>query len=553
MRFVLPLLLVVLVASSLLFHVDKAAEESGLDASLCPADDEKLAASATFLLDLRKPLPEMSRPGALLHDLSLELDAGTELRIFALTGDADAPRQPVGRLCKPYANADLSVNSAKDQRRTFRDCDDLPAQLAPGLRSLAGRFCARRADLEERVNALATDVPASPIANAYLVEAFEETMLELAGRPGTPVFYIFSDMLQHAEWYSQLELGWTGWRFEDFAALRERHSAPFAASLRTNLRVRVFYVPRQNLTAPPRARRVHQAFWRAYFAGATLAFEDQAPLPTYAAVPLMNLPVQAESAVREREQLERQHKEAEQQLEAVAQRLGALKRQRQLSAEGTAERAARERELRRQEQVLEAERERPRDEEARVAAANAGAESPQAQLETPPAPPEVVAAPAPDRQAQLETSTAPPQVIAAPAPEEQGLPALAESAPCGLHLQPRFLDTLTTGRRYPGNRRVNYGDATIAVGYTIDEQGATEDDGVIVLRGRSSASDPQSFDALAEDTVEVVKSWEFTLEDTAEETCARRQQRTATFTYLKKCRGAPMPSCQTLLSEIEDS
>ena len=529
LRFLLPLLAVVSVASLLLFFVDETAEESELDSNLCPADRDAITASAILLLDFQKPLHKPSSLGTLLHELSLGLDTGSELRILALTGNAEAPIRPVGNLCKPYDNTDLSVETAKDQRRTFRDCDDLPAQLAPDLRVLASRFCTRRSELEDRLNAMAAAVSPPPVANAYLDEALNETMWYFVQRPGAGALYIYSDMLQHADWYSQLELGWTGWRFEDFAAMRTASTGPLRVIPLGDLSVKIFYVPRLGLTEPPRARRVHQEFWRTYFKGAEVVFEEQPPLPQYAAVPLMNLPAQAESAARERESLQRQRQEAEHQLAAVAQEIEALKRQRERTAADEQERAERDRKLRRREQALEAERQRLREEEMLLAAASPANETPPTAPEDPGAPPETIVVQAPDAEALSRSTDLPP---------------------CGLSLHSPF-DELLAGNRYPGNRRVNYGAATLRVRYTVDEQGATVDDEIELVAEASIASESRHFDALAKDTLDVVKSWEFSFEKNGEGACAEHQQRTATFTYVKKCRGAPMPSCLTVPSTVE--
>ena len=536
-QFLLPVVAVsVVVSLLLLLYVDESADDPGFDRDLCPADTSLISASATLLLDFQKPLQPQFLPGDLLHELTFEFTADTELRVFALTDNADVPTRPVGRLCKPYSNKDLSVETAKDQRQAFRDCDDLPAQLAPGLRKLAGRFCTRRTNLESRVNALAESGVVHPVANAYLVEALNDTIQDLAGRPGTPALYVFSDMLQHAERYSQLELGLGGWGLEDLATLDEASEKLRRAILPTSLNVKIFYIPRVGLTEPPRAKRVHQDFWRAYFEGAEMEFEDLPPLPDYAVVPLMNLPARAESAAREREALQLQRQDAERRLAAVAQKIAALKRHRERAAIEERKRAERALELhrgggaRKAEQQPRHEGEQPRREEEVLRAAEIFEREP-SPLETP------------------DYASDQPELVVDRAVEVGVLSRSTGLAPCELTLRPPFVDLLV-GSRYPGNRRVNYGAAAITVVYTVDKKGATVDDEVI-LTEVSNATDSRNFDALAEDTLDVVKSWEFSFEPSGEEACAKRQRRSATFNYIKKCRGAPMPSCQTIASDIE--
>ena len=535
--FLMPLVAVAIVAFLLWFHVGKSVEPSELDGDLCPTDPDEIAVSAIFLVDLQKPLHDPSALGAILRRITLELDAGAELRVVALAGNPELPTYPVDRLCKPYDNSDLSVESAKDQRRTFRDCEDLPAQLAPGLRALASRFCSRRGDLEKRVRALAARAAAPPIANAYLAEALEETLRAFARRPGTPSLYVYSDMLQHADWYSQLELGWTGWRFDEFAS---RRAAPRRSYAATDLRAKIFYVPRRGLTEPPRAKRVHQQFWRDFFDGVQTVFEDQPPLPSYAAVTLMNLADQTESAAREREELHRRRLEAESQLAEVSEEIEALKRERQRREARESERIQRERELRRREQTLESERQRLPEEELQSVSARPASDEPRG-----------AARPASDEpRGASQSAMQPPGTATVPAPVSRPVPEAQAPPPCDLRLQPRYTDVLTANR-YPTGRRVNYGGATVAVRYAVDRAGATVDEEVVLVAERSSAVDARYFDALARDTLNVVQAWTFDFPTGGEEACVRRQERIATFDYVQKCRGAPMPSCQTVVSDVD--
>ena len=221
-------------------------------------------------------------------------------------------------MCKPYDNADLQIGTAKDQRNTLRDCDDLPAQLPASLREAADRFCDRRDALQNRVDALARNQPEMPVANSHLIEALEDTAMELSEGSGPRTIYVFSDMMQHAAWYSHLDLEWTDWHFADFTANRAAQTGrmgrrPSAA----NLAVQVYYSPRLDLTEHPRPKRAHQAFWQEYFAGAQLTFNEQPPLPAYAAEPLMDRLTPEELAALERERIEKERAEAARMLAEV--------------------------------------------------------------------------------------------------------------------------------------------------------------------------------------------------------------------------------------------
>ena len=260
-----------------------ARQRADLDDDLCPPQ-AAITASSTFLVD-GKPLdePHLTLPGNLLRDAARELGANAELRVIGGVPDADAPWRELGRVCKPYDNADLQVDQAKDQRAGDRDCDDVPAQLPVAVRDAARLFCDRRDALADRADAFAADVRPTVDA-AYLVEALEETVLDLNERPAPRHLLLLSDMVQHAPWYSHLALGWRSWHFDDFVDHREardRMHGPRPAV--DGIDVTVYLVPRRGMTDPPQAKRALLRFWHNYFDGARISFSDQPTMSSYPA------------------------------------------------------------------------------------------------------------------------------------------------------------------------------------------------------------------------------------------------------------------------------
>ena len=273
----------------------------------CRGEDAAGAGHAVFLIDLQKPLaaPHATLPGRLLHDVTLGLAARTELTVYALAEYAEAPRMLLGRLCKPYGNGDLAVGTAKDQDAATRDCDNLPAQIPSSVRASAKRFCAERDALAGRIDALAAQARNASVDNAYLVEALEDTARDFEHVAGRKSLYVFSDMMQHARWFSHLDTPWNDWDFEEFAALRESR-APLAGASpgpTGGLEATIFYLARQDATDHPRQRLVHRHFWEAYLAPSVTVFVDQAPVLQYSGVPLMDVPTEAEIVARERERI----------------------------------------------------------------------------------------------------------------------------------------------------------------------------------------------------------------------------------------------------------
>lgn len=530
----IPPLLIAVALSGVLVSFNRPNSQHELDGDLCEFATDQSGGRAVLLLDFRKPIDDanLSLPGELVRDVSMRLSTKTELRVFALSADPRAPRLPLDRICKPYDNADLQIRTAKDQPNTLRDCDDLPAQISSSLRESAERFCRRRDALNKRVEALVRNPPATPITNSYLIEALEDTAIELSEGSGPRTIYVFSDMMQHAPWYSHLDLEWTEWAFADFAAVRaEQVTRMGRTPLVSDLAVRIYYPPRADLTDQPRPKRMHQAFWRAYFAGTQLTLEEQPVLPAYAAETLMNKLTPEELAARERERIEQEREEAQRILAEVQRERAALEEELRKTAEERIQTTAppkaqpeRSAEVRRQQQSLAQRKEQlnARQAEARDIAAEEPAEEEPAKDEPPP-PSEVAEQPVDSRTDDMSERESVGQLALA---TDQS--AETELPPCDATLMPRFLDQ-DGSDIYPGRRRMNYGAATITIQYSLDETGATVDDQVTIVPEESTAQRPRLMGLFADAATRLVRNWVFEFED--EGACSRRQERSIKFEF----------------------
>lgn len=560
--FLIPPILVLIVVFSLMLFVDSPRDDVALDEDLCPSRAEEIVERAVFLLDLRKPLDaeHLSLPGQLLREVATGLDANTELRVFQLANTSYAPRASLARSCKPYNNAELAVGGSA----SGRDCDDLPGALPAAVRDRATRFCAWRDALQGRLDGLVAGQEGLSVANAYLVEAIEDTILEFSEFSGRHSLYIFSDMMQYATWHSQPESG------VEYAGLYDQAEAQtsLAPLLRTvdDLRIKIFYVPRRGVTEEARTKTDHKEFWRDYFADFSttgVEFEDQPLMAAYEVDSLASEPTEMELAAREREQLRLEREQIELALAEVEKEREALEAARQLAADERRERDAREAELKRQRELAqareaerEAEQQRLEAERLRLERERSEVESRElAEQRTQDALPQESI----DESGQSAPAlTRPPRLLLTQAPEPAG-EAIRESSaperpadqsrtaivPCVAQLKPEF----DAGSDfYPGGRRVNYGSAVITVRYALDAQGETVDDETAVVGDSSNATRPRFLDALASDTVELVKNWQFAF--TQGDACTRPQEQTAVFRYRSKCVGAPVPKCRTVQSDV---
>ncbi len=564
----IPPLLALLVVSWLALFMGTPSDELSLDADLdsdlCPSREGDIPERAVFLLDLRKPLDvgQTSLPAALLREMTMELDANTELQVFAVTGTSAAPRRLLDHACKPYDNAELGVDGAA----VAPDCNDIPSALPTSVRERASRFCEWRSRLRGRLEELAIQQRDQPVANAFLVEAIEDTVLDFAEFSGRRSLYIFSDMMQYATWHSQTE-----GIVEHIAFVEPRQvGTSFAPPPRIvdDLRVTIFYLPRRGVTEDSQTRIDHKDFWRDYFAdfaGTDIEFEDQPVMSAYEAESLATEPTEIELLAREREQLRLEQEEIERALAAVERERTALETARQLAAE---EREAREAQLRRQEELARARESEREVERQRLEAERIRLQEERSEVERRLVAGTLAAQPAEDavaRESNLEprespvASISPPRSILARSVDpdageetaERAVPhsSVDSSAPgiahCATQLKPEFA---TAGDFYPGNRRVNYGGAVITIRYALDTEGETVDDETTVVVESSNATRSRFLDALVQDTVELVRSWEFAY--TQGDACERSQVQTAVFRYRSKCVGAPVPKCRTIQSGV---
>ena len=570
-----------------------------LDADLCPTDTAEIRGSATFLFDFRKPLfvDRPSRAGDLLHQVALALPGHVEMQVFTLAASSASPRTLVGRLCKPYDNHEIRVETAKDQRAGVRDCDDLPAQIPDGVRASAIRFCLLRDGLRTRVDALAWQSmsQAEEVDGAYLVEALEDSWIDFESRRPPHVLYVFSDMMQHAHWYSHLDVPWTDWSYGEFRTALGLQTWSFDRQPGgAGMRVEVFYLPRNGRTDQPRPKRVHQQFWREYFADAEVVFHEQPSVPNYAAKRLMNVPTEAEQVAQEREEAERllrQVREEQAALEREQQELQRRAEAERLAAAGVAD----DRETTPPVTETEGEATPALDTEAEFPAASppgteaesgaaptviAEAESEAAptviaEADSEAAPTVIVeaeseAAPGPITEAESEPAPTLPGEDEAPAAAEVAAPTRAdpppETAPSsdaatdvsdvgepesvgdapegGVDVEPtpdepslpacavRLAPGVNEEAPYPSGGQFDFGNAVIVVRYAVDEAGTTPDDLVEVVQERSQLDRQSMFPRFARSARQTVQGWRFTFDDPDDTSCTREQTRLIGFQFI---------------------
>lgn len=519
-----PLLLLAVVGVAFAFLSGSSGRDVERDADLCPVQENRIRGSSVFLVDLRKPVAKDGvGPGELLRQITMWMGANEELRVVLLMGSSASPRGPLSRLCKPYENADLQIDTAKDGNGSgLRDCTQLPAQIPPDLRESATRFCALRTALESRLNSLALDAARDEeeLSNAYLVEAIEDIKLDLQLRTAPHVLYLFSDMMQHARWYSHLEVDWNEWDHAGFSELLAAQPWHFGFSGNPDLRAEVFYLPREGLTDQPRASRLHQQFWRDYFDESDVRFHVQSVSPGYAARPLMNRVDEAQLWAEERAAAEELWAQIERERESLRRQQEELARQAARTA--NEERRAETQRTVRTEQPVSAPSAQVRT--SSYARGNASARVPDAEKPTPAAP--QLAGEGEDAQHGQEPVDIESQDSSGAFESEPEQPEARAACELVLLAANEELSPL-----YPRGGRMNFGEAVVAVRYVVDDSGETVDQEIEVVSELSQVDRERYFELFAESAVETVRRWRFAFADAGAQSCTRRQSRTTSFHF----------------------
>ena len=241
------------------------------------------ARTATLVFDLTKPLDGVS-PSGVFRTIAGGLKKNAKIRVFSVTDSPEAPLVLLDRFCKPYDNAELFVAQAKDQTGPTRDCSELPAQIGRALRESAASYCRRRGNVERRLDGLAhgNRVRGDGVGSAHLAEALDLLRNDEEVQTDHHVLFVYSDMLQHSDWYSHLETEWEDWRDPGGSGL------PWSTTkLRNPIRreysgeIEVYYIPRIGLTDSTGPRARHQTFWQEFLAGADVRYRDQSPMAGY--------------------------------------------------------------------------------------------------------------------------------------------------------------------------------------------------------------------------------------------------------------------------------
>ncbi|MDD9962103.1 MAG: hypothetical protein OXU70_08430 [Gammaproteobacteria bacterium] len=532
----------------------RGSDDARFDEDLCPATASGPSGLAVLLFDLTKPLHGLppGLPGQMLRELTLELERDTEVRTYLLTGSSSAPRVLVKRLCKPFDTDAVQVAPAKDHHGGTRDCDDLPAQMAADQRRYAARFCALREAIESRLDTLAQRASQDSweVTGAHMVEALDQTQAEFLSHGGSRrVLYVFSDMMQHADWYSHLDQPAETWSFDDYVRLRDsshRLRGRYRWGGTADIDVHIHYVPREGLTDQPEAGDSHRRFWRRFFGAEQLTFHSEQPLPAYAWMPLIE-PAREDAVQTAAAPTVPATVEDEQPVEMLEIRapepVAATLQPAPLEPDAPAEQPVAttpqeapptETEPADEPTVAAAPQQPPTPDaeaqEAQAAAPQSVPDDPLRNRSRSPLPREVNATPI-TAQA-VEDAPANPQTGLDPRMDDAGQALAVETEArtdvreCSQNMLLGLLGPEEGGcawcPEYPRGGYRNLGDAQLAVAYIVNENGEVKPESIRALEQESVLDRPGYFDMFARQAVATVQGWRFPLDNSEGRVCTPR-------------------------------
>ena len=469
------------------YPIDPATKAKTRDADLCLTDPVGGGqGTAAFMFDARKPFDRVRTdlPGSVLREVGAQLPRDTEFLVYGSVAEESANVRLIARFCKPYGNSELEVASAKDGLGV-RGCDNIPSQVPAQVRANASGFCALLERAASRLVQLAASAPPTTrkIERAPLVEALEDVELDLAGRSRPSRLFVLSDMIQHTQWFSHLDLGLGRWETSDFAdvpATVEYYDARPEYS--EFVGVEIFYVPRVGWTDRPKMRVAHKRFWDDYFRQET-SLRVLPAMEGYDVLPVMGLLSRDEIVEQERAELASLVQVLRSEQAGLVEKQRTLERQQanmqrtereRIAAQEASERAA-----------LEAQREVARLVAARQAAAEAEAQRVR------------------DALAVIDVDDENPS---------DDVQELTDPVPVSAPTRTCSLMAATNTKRdvsYPSGGRTDLGNARIMVEYDIDETGAVVSETVTVNKEESIVSRTRHWNRFAQEAMSAVRSWRY--------------------------------------------
>ncbi len=248
--------------------------------TLCPVDEEHITSKTYLLVDLSEPLSGDQRAGLkdLLKSATDSMATQELISVSQMQAVLKAPRHKVTQFCKP----DIQRIGQAGSRIKEDDCKsvvdksyDWYKNVGDHARKEISTTCSRYLDFKKGVNVAALPYAAvnQEQNRSYIVGSIEDIIVD-ADDDSSDVptrLIVFSDMLQHAEWFSQYRTHPDDWTIENLRERRKnaieqpkyRHMSTAPAN---NFKeVLLCYLPNDKMLNTSIKEKQHRQMWEGYF------------------------------------------------------------------------------------------------------------------------------------------------------------------------------------------------------------------------------------------------------------------------------------------------
>lgn len=249
--------------------------------SLCPNEQHNIIGTTYILIDFSEPLSKRQRNElrTLIVKTSASLQKHERLSISRMEPDRKNTRVSLHDFCNPadLENIKKAVGRSIDPKR---DCPAIvkkefpfPKRVGEATSKLIHNICKNLDDLDKKVEDVIRMIP--PInfeePRSYIIGSIEDVMTDANDSPsGTRRLVVFSDMLQHADWFSQYEKRHGAWTMDNIEQRRKKYAPNHMKTPPQNNfdEVLLCYQPNGHaILKSARNKNAHRAMWKGYFKG----------------------------------------------------------------------------------------------------------------------------------------------------------------------------------------------------------------------------------------------------------------------------------------------
>lgn len=263
--------------------------------SLCPNDSQHIVDTTYILIDLSESLSREQR-----NELQTSIEVASEnlqkygrLSISHMQPDLNNPRDHLSDLCNSADLEDIK-NAVGRSVDPSRDCPNIingefifHNRVGKTMRDHIRNICKNLGDLDKKIKDAISTIPQTnpEQARSYIIGSIEDVMTDADSIPSTTPtrLVIFSDMLQHADWFSQYRKRHGAWTMDNINQRRKKYAPDLMKTPPQNNfdEVLLCYQPNSHaILKSAENRNAHRTMWKDYFKDSIFSHVDWGGCPS---------------------------------------------------------------------------------------------------------------------------------------------------------------------------------------------------------------------------------------------------------------------------------